>query len=108
MNWQIRYYNQALQQEIMKLPEGLQARYIHLTKRMMEFGPSLGMPHSRAMGEGLFELRLTTKEGQARVFYCTMVNNQIIMLHTFIKKTPKTPNHERELAKRRMREVKAQ
>jgi len=108
MNWQIRYYNQALQQEIMKLPEGLQARYIHLTKRMMGFGPSLGMPHSRAMGEGLFELRLTAKAGQGRVFYCTMVNNQIIMWHTFIKKTPKTLNHERELAKRRMREVKAQ
>jgi len=70
------HHYQALQQEIMKLPEGLQARYIHLTKRMMEFWPSLGMPPSRAMGEGLFELRLTAKEGQGRVFYCTMVNNQ--------------------------------
>jgi phage-related protein len=36
---------------------------------MEVFGPDLGMPHTRAMGEGLFELRLKAEEGIARVFY---------------------------------------
>lgn len=64
------------------------------------------MPHSKALGNGLFELRLKGKEGIARVFYCTMVDKQIYMLHSFIKKTNKTPKKELDLAKKRMREVK--
>ena len=33
----------------------------------MVFGSDLGMPHSRAMKDGLFELRLMGAEGIARV-----------------------------------------
>jgi len=70
------------------------------------FGPDLGMPHTRAMGDGLYELRLKAAEGISRVFYCTMVGKKIMVLHQFIKKTDKTPNRELELARRRMKEVK--
>ena len=69
------------------------------------FGPDLGLPYTRAMGEGLFELRLKAAEGVARVFYCTMVGKKIVVLHQFIKKTDKTPPRELETARRRMREV---
>ena len=72
---------------------------------MSEFGPNHGMPHTRAMGEGLFELRVKGQEGIARVFYCTIVHRRIIMLHVFIKKSQKTPKRELEIAKRRLREV---
>jgi phage-related protein len=64
------------------------------------------MPHTRAMGEGLFELRLKAAEGIARVFYCTMVGKKIVILHQFIKKTDKTPSKELEIARRRLKEVK--
>lgn len=70
------------------------------------FGPDLGLPHTRAMGEGLFELRLKSVEGIARVFYCTIVGRKIVVLHQFIKKKDKTPSRELEIARRRMREVK--
>jgi phage-related protein len=70
------------------------------------YGPDLGMPHTRAMGQGLFELRLKAAEGIARVFYCTIVDRQIVMLHQFVKKTEKTPAKELEIARRRMKEVK--
>lgn len=70
------------------------------------FGPDLGMPHTRAMGNGLFELRLKAAEGIARVFYCTLVGRRIVMLHHFIKKSEKTPRNELEKARRRMNEVK--
>ena len=53
--------------------------------------PIFGMRHTRAMGEGLFELRLKAGEGIARVFYCTLVGRRIVMLHQFIKKSEKTP-----------------
>ncbi|MBI5641490.1 MAG: type II toxin-antitoxin system RelE/ParE family toxin [Nitrospirae bacterium] len=89
------------------MPAGFLARYLRFTDRMEVFGPDLGMPHTRAMGNGLFELRLKAVEGIARVFYCTMVGKKKIMvLHQFIKKTDKTPLRELETARRRMKEVK--
>jgi len=72
---------------------------------MIEFGPNLGMPHTRAMGEGLFEVRVKGPEGIARVFYCTVVQRRIVMLHAFIKKSQKTPKRELDIAKRRLQEV---
>jgi phage-related protein len=70
------------------------------------YGPNLGMPHTRAMGAGLFELRLKAAEGIARVLYCTLSNRRIVMLHQFIKKSDKTPRKELDTARRRMKEVK--
>ena len=90
----------------MTLPATLQARYIGLTNRMLEFGPHLGLPHTDAFGGGLFELRLKGAEGIARVFFCTMVEQEIVMLHSFMKKTQKTPEKELKLAKKRMKEIK--
>ena len=73
------------------LPAGLSAKYFHLTDLMLDFGADLGMPHTKAMSDGLFELRVKGKEGIARVFYCTKVGKRIIMLHGYVKKTQKTP-----------------
>ena len=89
------------------MPVTLQARYLHLAARMRIFGADLGLPHTRAMGDGLFELRLKGAEGIARVFYCTLVGKKIVMLHHFIKKSEKTPKRELVVAIRRMQEVKA-
>lgn len=72
----------------------------------MEFGPNLRMPHSKAMGHGLFELRARGKEGIGRAFYCYVKDKQIVILHAFIKKTQATPNRELVVAKKRMNEIK--
>ena len=69
------------------------------------YGPDLGMPHTRAMGEGLFELRLKAAEGVVRVFYCTLVGRRIVMLHQFVKKSEKTPRKELDIARKRLKEV---
>ena len=82
------------------------AKYFRLTDVMLEFGSNLGMPHSRAMSDGLFELRVKGQEGIARVFYCTLINKRIVMLHGFIKKSQKTPAKELKIARYRMSEVK--
>jgi phage-related protein len=91
----------------MSLPAGIQARYIHYTKRMSVHGPNLGMPHTRAMGDGLVELRIRAPEGIGRVFYCTLVQQRIVMLQTFTKKTRKTPASELAVTRKRMKEVRA-
>jgi len=106
MAYSIIYYSQEVQEDITSLPVTLQARYIGLTDRMIEYGPNLGLQHTDAFGGGLFELRLKGSEGIARVFFCTMIGQEIVMLHSFIKKTQKTPEKELKLAKQRMKELK--
>jgi hypothetical protein len=68
MKWEIKYHDEKLQAEVLALPPGILARYFHCTDRMIEFGPDLGMPHTRAMSSGLFELRLKSREGIGRCF----------------------------------------
>ncbi len=106
MDWTIVYYSEALQEEILAMPAGFLGRYLRYTDRMEVYGPDLGMPHTRAMGDGLFELRLKAPEGIARVLYCTLIGRKIMVLHQFIKKTDRTPLKELNTARRRMKEAK--
>lgn len=73
---------------------------------MLAIGPNLGEPHTKAMGDGLFELRLKGAEGIARVFYCTLIGKRLVMLHSFIKKSDRTPKRELEIAHQRMKKIK--
>ena len=73
---------------------------------MEAHGPNIGMPHTKHMGKGLIELRIKAIEGIARVFYATIIKNEIVILHSIIKKTQKTPKKDLELAYKRLSEVK--
>ena len=106
MKWKIIYYDEGVEEAVLSLPDGLLARYVRLTDTMEQHGPNLGMPHTRAMGDGLFELRLKSKEGIGRVFYCTVIHHEILMLYAFVKKTEKTPKRELDIAKSRLKGVK--
>ena len=106
MRWTIAYHTKDVEAFVLALPDGLLARYLRLTDMILDFGPNLGMPHTRAMSEGLFELRVKGKEGIARVFFCTVIGQRVIMLHGFIKKSEKTPPKELKIARLRLAEVK--
>ena len=106
MDHVISYYSEAVQEHILELPDTLAARYVVLTRRMLAVGPHLGEPHTKAMGGGLFELRLKGADGIARIFYCTLIGKRIVMLHSFIKKTERTPARELAVARHRMKEIK--
>lgn len=106
MEYDISYYSDGVRSDILTLPDTLAARYVVLTRRMVAVGPNLCEPHTKAMGNGLFELRLKGAEGIARVFYCTLIGRRIVMLHSFVKKSDRTPPREREVAMVRMKEVK--
>ena len=106
MKWEFFYYNSRVQRDILSLPKELLAEFYAIQKIMGEKGPSLGMPYTRAMGDGLFEMRLSEKDSIARVFYCKIEKYEIFVLHSFIKKTRTTPDHELQLARKRLKEVK--
>lgn len=105
MELTISYYSEAVQEEVLSLPDGLAAKYIVLTRRMVALGPNLGEPHTKAFGGGLFKLRLKGVEGIARVFFCTLDGRRIVMLHGFVKKSGKTPPRERRIAEARLKEI---
>jgi phage-related protein len=106
VSWSVSFYSATVEQEILDLPPAFVARFLRYAERMEMFGPDLGMPYTRAMGGGLFELRLRAAAGQVRVFYCTMDGRKIVMLHQFMKKSKTTPRKELEVANRRLREMK--
>ena len=106
MKWTIEYPFKDVEKFITELPPSLGARYARVTELMLDFGSNLGMPHTRAMSDGLFELRIKGREGIGRVFYCTLVGKRIVMLHGFVKKSQKTPSKELKIAKRRLAEIK--
>jgi len=105
MSWTVTFYSDRVEAEILALPAGFLARFIRYAEKMERYGPDLGMPHTKAMGDGLFELRLKAAEGIARVFYCTLTGKRIVMLHHFIKKTDKTPAKELNVARMRKKEI---
>lgn len=105
MNYHLSYFNESVKAEFDAWPVGLRARFRALTIRMEAYGPNLGMPHTRALGGGLFEIRAKADEGIGRAFFCSLIGRRIVILHGFIKKTDKTPKRELDTARTRQKEV---
>lgn len=62
------------------------------------------MPHTRQMGDGLYELRVRGKQ-EVRIFYIFAKGSTIYLLHAFQKKTQTTPKKELETARQRQGEI---
>ena len=105
--WSILFFNDRVQREIEEWPVGVYADFLRLTELLEEGGLDLRMPRSRAMKDGLFELRCKGPEGIGRAFYCTQVGRELVILHSIIKKTQATPAKDLELARKRQKEVKS-
>ena len=105
MKWQINYYSEDVLKILENWPVGIRAYYARLTERIKLYGPNLGMPFTRSIGDGLFEIRAKGKEGIGRALFCTVVGNKIIILHAFIKKSQKTPHKELKIARQRLKGV---
>jgi phage-related protein len=104
--WTITYFTPAVEKFVLRLPDDLAASYARVADMMVRFGANLGLPHTRTLGGGLFELRLSGSEGIARVFFCLRIGKRIVLLHGFIKKTQETPKSELDKAKKLLAKAK--
>lgn len=68
--------------------------------KTVEFGWPLGLPTCRALGGGVYEVRVNLGNRIARVLFCVS-GRHMVLLHGFIKKTQKTPKPDLDLAKKR-------
>ncbi|MUG99107.1 type II toxin-antitoxin system RelE/ParE family toxin [Scytonema sp. UIC 10036] len=82
-------------------------RLIGTDMKTVEFGWPIGMPICRPMGNGLFEVRTDLPQGIARVLFC-IYQNQMILLHGFIKKSQKTPKKDLDLALERKQKLESE
>ena len=105
MAFEIEYFHERVLAEIEGWPADVLADYARLVELLAEYGPSLRLPHSRAFGDGLFELRPRGRSGIGRAFYCFMLGKRVIVLHAFIKKSQQTPERELKLARKRLKEL---
>ena len=86
-------------------PAGIAAGFTAISQSMVAHGPNLGLPYTRAMGKGLFEIRARGTESVGRAFFCMLSGQQIVILHDFIKKSQKTPLADLRLAQKRLKEL---
>jgi phage-related protein len=106
VRWTITDYNEQVEQEVFSLPRGILARYLRYVELMEKHGVDLRSPQSEPMGNGLFELRPKAKEGIGLVFYCMVKGSKIVVLHSIVKKTQKTPKGDLAIARQRLEEVR--
>ena len=72
--------------------------------RVMQFGWPVGLPLVRKMQADLWEVRISLAGRVARVLF-TVHAGHAVLLHGFIKKSPKTPDAALQTAKNRLKQL---
>ena len=88
----------AVQDFYENLPRAELVRTERLIVLLRCYGNRLRLPHSRALGDGLFELRLNGKHA-VRLIYCYL-NGGAYLLHGLVKKTGTLLSRDIEQARR--------
>ena len=92
--------NKPVEQFINSLDTKMRIKALGSIDILATFGNKLREPYSKAVGGGLFELRIKFASDITRIFYFFVVDNKIILTNGFVKKTNKTPSGEIALAKK--------
>lgn len=87
-SWSISYFNTRIQRQIESWPAGIYADFLRLAQLIERYGIDLRMPQSRAL-------------------YCFVSDREVVILHGFVKKTQKSPGKDINVARARIRQVKA-
>lgn len=90
--------------EITVLEHKMKAKLLAKLDKLELLGNQLRYPDTDIVCDRLFELRVG-KQNITRTFFAFAVGKKIYILRTFIKKTPKTPPAEIELALKRLGEM---
>ncbi len=75
--------------------------------KTIQFGWPLGMPLVRKLESDIWEIRSSLKDRISRVLF-TVINDNMILLHGFIKKSQKTPKEDMTKARKRVKDIRSQ
>ena len=105
MSWVVRIIP-AAEAELSALPEDMQARFRRIVEMIQSFGlERMREPYVKHLQDGLWEMRLTGRDGISRAIYVTRIGRRVVVVRAFIKKTEKTPPSELRIARQRAKEV---
>ncbi len=105
MSYEIEYFHPSIKDTIDGWPASIRADYRKISLLLKEYGPNVRMPHTKAMGDGLFEMRPKGRDGIGRALYYYLKDKKIIILHVFIKKKQTTPLKELKIARTRLQGI---
>jgi phage-related protein len=109
MGWRVEFLDESVQADLLALPSDMQARYLRIVEMIEASAPMMVRePYAKPLGAGLYEIRMTGRDGIARAVYVTARPERVVVVLVFVKKTQKTPDHVLKLAKKRAKEVKDQ
>jgi len=89
-----------IEEFMVSLDNKMRIKAIHELMLLREKGNKLREPFSKAMGDGIFELRVQQGGGAARIFYFFFVGPKVVLTNGFVKKTQKTPPAELDRTKK--------
>jgi len=98
---QIKTVTNEIDEFILNLDTQTQARVLRYLELLEKYEYKLGMPYSKSLHKGLFELRIMGNK-QVRIIYC-FHKGKVYLLYGFIKKKNKIPKKEIELATKRFK-----
>ena len=97
----VKILDASLKKFISKLQKPTIAKTLHVINLLKQFGSHLSFPHTQKINQDLHELRIKGQQ-EVRIFY-TIISNQIILIHGFIKKSNKTPKKEVDTATKKIK-----
>lgn len=77
----------------------MRAKMFRLLTLLEANGNKLREPYSKALEDGLYEIRAIQGNNITRVLYFFFVGRRIILTNGFVKKTDKTPESVKDLAR---------
>lgn len=91
---------QPAREFLLSLEPKMRAKMLRTIEIVGQNGPALREPYSKALEDGIFELRAKVGSDISRVLYFFFVGKTIVLTNGFVKKTQKTPEKEKKLAKK--------
>lgn len=107
MSWTVEILDKRVEKELSALPVDIRARFQRIVELLEEYGIEAARePHVKSLGGGLFEMRMSGRDGIGRAIYVHARGDRLVVVLAFMKKTQKTPKAILDLARTRAREVK--
>ena len=98
-----RVFDNSIEKFISSLGKKTGPKVVRTIGLLEEYGPKLGMPHSRKVRDNIFELRVRGIQ-EVRILYI-FHKGSAVLLHAFLKKSQKIPQKELRVALQRVKTI---
>jgi phage-related protein len=83
----------------------MRAEFLDIVNFIEQHGIAAAGERVKSLGRGLYELRMTGRDGIERGIYLKAKQERLVVVLVFVKKTQKTPAHMLDVARKRAKEV---